>query len=118
MPQSFDGKLDYRSWDEAPDDWSYLGPFASNAERLTQQALSVAFMDSAEIQEYVRPNLPQVDLFPQKFGQMEYQDRQPTVVDIIGKSRLLPTPAASWYSGTAAGMLGGSRYSTNSLGSL
>lgn len=118
MPQSFDGKLNYRAWDEEPPRWSYLGPFASNMERLTQQALSVQFMGSDEIQTAVRPPLPQVELLPERFGLPEVQDRVPTVLDIIGQSRLIPTHAATWYSGTPAGMLGSSRFSSNGLGML
>jgi hypothetical protein len=116
MPFSADGQLNYRRWDEEPPAWSYAGPFAGHQEELTQQALSVAFMSAEEIQQNVRPPLPQVQVFRPRFGYPEYQDRQAEVTDIVGASRSLAHPASTWYSGGPAGMLGGSRYGANNLG--
>ena len=50
-----------------------LGPFASNQERLLTQSLATWNMTAAEIQEYVRPPLPQVKLFPSRYGFTEYE---------------------------------------------
>lgn len=46
----------------------YLGPFASNQERLLSQALAAATMPGSDLQQIVRPNLPQVQLFPPRYG--------------------------------------------------
>jgi hypothetical protein len=51
----------------------YIGPFASNQERLLSQSLATWNMTAAEIQEYVRPPLPQVKLFPSRYGFTEYE---------------------------------------------
>ena len=48
--------------------WSYLGPWASNEERLTQQALAAAMIPGAQLRDMVRPPLPQIRLFPDRFG--------------------------------------------------
>lgn len=115
MPQSFDGKLNYRRWDEEPDNWSYAGPFADHMERLTHQALSVTTMTRDEISTYVRPPLAQVVPFRPRVGYPEVQDRQALVTDIVNTPRRMDANA-TWYSGGPAGMLGGSRFATNSLG--
>lgn len=46
----------------------YIGPFQSNQERLLSQSLAVNTMRGPEIQELVRPNLPQIELFPDRYG--------------------------------------------------
>lgn len=73
MTQAFDGQYDRtKPWVAdtriAYPPQAYIGPFASNMERQVTQAMAVATMTSEEIQEYVRPNLPQVQLFPDKYG--------------------------------------------------
>lgn len=72
MPNTPNGVYGNRPW-QAPIEAAYppqqyIGPFASNQERLVTQAMAVGSMTSEEIQEYVRPNLPQIDLFPDRFG--------------------------------------------------
>jgi hypothetical protein len=47
---------------------AYIGPFPSNQDRMMTQAMGVISMTPSDIQEYVRPNLPQVNMFPEKFG--------------------------------------------------
>jgi hypothetical protein len=111
-----DGRLNYRRWDEEPPVWSYSGPFAQHEEELVQQALSVAFMTAQEIQENVQPPLPQVQVFRPRFGYPKYNERQAEVQDIVGVSRRLMHPAATWYSGGPAGYTGGARYMSNSIG--
>jgi hypothetical protein len=89
--------------------WSYLGPWASNEERLTQQALVVATISGAKLQEMVRPNLPQIRLFPDRFG---YGTRtQPEIEDVVSIDRVYTEPRVSWYSGGPAGYSGASRNS-------
>ena len=123
MPaQPFDGRYDYtKPWvtNRPSDDtytsaeprYSYLGPWASNMERLTQQALSVMTIPGEELQELVRPPLPQIRLFPDRFGWGERT--QPTIDDVVSVDRVYTDPRISWYSGSPAGYSGSSR---NDLG--
>lgn len=116
MPQSVDGVYDYtKPWrggepsDVVQPRWSYAGPWASNEERLTQQAIAVATIPGGQLQEMVRPNLPQIRLFPDRVG---YGERtQPTIEDIVSAERNYIEPRVSWYSGGVAGMAGTSRNS-------
>lgn len=66
----------------------YIGPFASNQERLLSQSLAAWNMTGAEIQEYVRPPLPQVKLFPSRYGFTEYEI---TIEDIVQMPRRTAT---------------------------
>jgi hypothetical protein len=73
MTQAFDGVYDRtKPWvadtRTAYPPQAYIGPFASNMERVVSQSIAAATMTAQEIQEYVRPPLPQVELFPQKYG--------------------------------------------------
>jgi hypothetical protein len=115
MPQSFDGRLNYRRWDEEPEVWSYAGPFASFMEQQVQQALSVAHMTADEVTTYVRAPLPQVAVFRPRTGYPPVQERQARVQDIVNAPRRMDA-RATWYSGGPAGMLGGSRFMSNNLG--
>lgn len=58
----------------------YLGPFQSNQERLLSQSLASLTMSGPEIQEYVRPPLPQIKLFPERYG---FSEEEIGVEDII-----------------------------------
>lgn len=93
--------------------YSYNGPWASNEERLTSQALAVMTIPGAELQEIVRPNLPQLRLNPDRFG---YGERtQPTLEDVVSVSRAYSEPRVSWYSGSPAGYSGSSRNSLSEI---
>jgi hypothetical protein len=116
MPVSFDGKLNYRAWDEEPDVWSYAGPFADHQEQLVQQALSVQYMTREEIQNHVEVPLVQVETFRPRTGYPKVQERQAQVGDIVGVSRSLIHPASTWYSGGPAGYTGSPRYMSNTIG--
>ena len=59
---------------------AYIGPFASNQEQNLSQAMAALSMTSEQIQALVRPNLPQVELFPEKYG---YSTREYGIDDII-----------------------------------
>lgn len=59
---------------------AYIGPFASNQEQNLSQAMASLQMSSEEIQALVRPNLPQIQLFPEKYG---YSTREYGLDDII-----------------------------------
>ena len=66
-----DGVYSRKPWQAPPEaaypPQQYVGPFASNQERLLSQSMAVNMMTGAEIQELVRPPLPQVKLFPDRF---------------------------------------------------
>lgn len=123
MPQKFDGRYDQtKPWagpggsgnprvapTSAEQGSSYNGPWASNEERLTQQALMVASIPGAQLQELIRPNLPQLRLFPDRIG---YGERtQPGIDDVVSVDRVYTEPRISWYSGGPAGYSGSSRNS-------
>lgn len=88
MPNTPNGKYGFRAWDKpvgvppqaAMPPQEYIGPFASNNERMLSQALKVGNLTSAEIQEYVRPPMPQIQLFPNKFG---YETSEYGIKDIV-----------------------------------
>ena len=118
MTQKYDGVYDYtKPWrapvqpDQVAKRWQYNGPWASNMERLTQQALMVGTIPGADISEMVRPPLPQIRLFPDRYG---YNRDVPGIDDIVSVDRTYVGPRISWYSGSPAGYTGASR---NTLGS-
>jgi hypothetical protein len=85
MPgRSADGVYSRKPWQAPPEaaypPQAYIGPFASNQERLLSQSLAANTMSGAELQEYVRPPLPQVKLFPERYG---YTQTEITIEDII-----------------------------------
>lgn len=115
----FDGQYDYtKPWQaqriSTPSGnprWTYNGPWSSNEERLTQQALNTALMPGAALQELVRPNIPQIRLFPARFG---YGERtQPEIDDVVSVDRNYVEPRVSWYSGGVGSYSGSPR---NDLG--
>jgi hypothetical protein len=67
----------------------------------------VATLPGAEIQAMVRPNIPQIRLFPDRFGWGERT--QPTIDDVVTIDRVYTEPRVSWYSGGPAGYSGSSR---------
>jgi hypothetical protein len=62
----------------------YIGPFQSNQERLLSQSLAALSMTAEEIQEFVRPPLPQIQLFPARYG---FTEDEISVEDIIDMPR-------------------------------
>ena len=89
--------------------WTYAGPWSSNEERLTQQALAVAMIPGAQLAALVRPPLPQIRLFPDRFG---YGYRtQPEIEDVVSVDRVYQEPRVSWYSGGVGSYSGSSRNS-------
>lgn len=109
-----DGRYDHKPWSPgvspspiAPR-WQYLGPFASNEERMTQRALQAAVLPGAELAEMVRPPLPQVDPFRARSG---YSQRVPDIFDIMDIGRTYSEPRISWFSGGPGGYSGTSRNS-------
>jgi hypothetical protein len=67
-----------------PPSWAYIGPFTDNEQRKIAQATEVAMLSNAEIQEIVRPPLPQVVLFRPRFG---YPTGQPGIMDVVEVDR-------------------------------
>ncbi len=120
MPQSVDGVYDYtKPWrggepsDVVQSRWTYAGPWATNEERLTQQALVVATIPGAQLQHMVRPPLPQIRVFPARFG---YGVRyQPSIDDVVSVDRVYTEPRVSWYSGGVGGYSGSSRNSLQDI---
>jgi hypothetical protein len=120
VPNNVDGRYDYtKPWvtaspseeDYAQPKWTYNGPWASNMERLTTQALMANMMPGSQLQAMVRPPLPQIRVFPDRFG---YGERtQPSIEDVVSLDRVYVEPRISWYSGSPAGYSGSDR---NSLG--
>ena len=120
MTQKVDGVYDHTKPWRAPIEpnqvaqrWQNNGPWSSNMERLTSQALMVMNIPGAELQKMVRPPLPQIRLFPDRFG---YGERpQPGIEDIVSVDRIYSEPRVSWYSGSPAGYGGSAR---NDLGGV
>lgn len=87
-----DGVYNRRPWtapaEAAMPPQEYIGPFQSNQERLLSQSLAAWNMTGAEIQEYVRPPLPQIQLFPARFG---YTDTEIGIEDLINLPRRVAT---------------------------
>lgn len=93
MPNTPNGKYGFRAWDKpvgvpkeaAYPPQAYIGPFASNSERLLSQALEIGNMTGAEIHDYVRPQLPQIYLFPKKFGYETHEYGIKDIVELTGR---------------------------------
>ena len=66
---------------------AYIGPFASNQERLLSQSLAANMMTGAELQEYVRPPLPQVKLFPERYGYTQTEISIEDIIDLPGRAQ-------------------------------
>lgn len=84
MPNIVNGVYDTKPWVAPPQaaypPQAYIGPFPGNQDRMTTQAMAVMNMTSDMIQEYVRPNLPQVELFPDRYG---FHTSELGIADII-----------------------------------
>jgi hypothetical protein len=111
-----DGVYNRRPWvaptEAAYPPQEYIGPFQSNQERLTSQAMAALTMPAADIQEYVRPPLPQIQLFPARYG---YTENEIGIEDLINLPRQVATTqrVESDYSNTPNTT---ESTSTNSLG--
>jgi hypothetical protein len=75
-----DGVYSRKPWGDQPPPADYIGPFGSNRERLIMQAAASITMPAEELQLYVRPNLPQIEMFPDKYG---YTKEEYAIEDII-----------------------------------
>jgi len=92
MTKFADGVYGRRPWVAPPEaanpPQDYVGPFQSNQERLLSQSMAAWTMGREDIQEYVRPPLPQVKLFPSRFG---YTEHEITIEDIAQMPRKTAT---------------------------
>lgn len=102
-----DGRYDHtHPWDNLPS-WSYGRPWATKEEQLTTQAIQMALASAPEVQDTVRPPLPQVNLFPPRFG---YRTRQLGLEDVINVDELYNAPAPENFGGGVAGYGGSDRF--------
>lgn len=90
MPQMQNGVYANMPWVAPPEGayppQAYMGPFASNQERMISQALAVAGIPGAQLQEVVRPPLPQIQLFPPRFGYEEYELGVEDVIQVTSRT--------------------------------
>jgi len=86
-----DGVYSRKPWQAPPEaaypPQAYIGPFASNQERLLSQSLAANMMTGAELQEYVRPPLPQVKLFPERYGYTQTEISIEDIIDLPGRAQ-------------------------------
>jgi hypothetical protein len=84
-----DGVYSRKPWQAPPEaaypPQQYIGPFASNQERLLSQALASQTLERPEVQEYVRPPLPQIQLFPARYGYVNTEYEINDIIDAPGK---------------------------------
>lgn len=84
--------------------YDYMGPFANAQEAFMARALKAATMPAALLQDIVRPPLPQVQLFPPRYG---YRTRALGIEDVMDvNAEFYPTRVdftrdQGSYSGTA-----------------
>ena len=86
-----DGVYSRKPWQAPPEaaypPQAYIGPFASNQERLLSQSLAANTMSGAELQEYVRPPLPQIKLFPERYGYTQTEITIEDIIDLPGRAQ-------------------------------
>lgn len=59
-------------------------PFYRNAERLVDEALRVAVVPASQL-ERIRPPLPDIQLFPPRWGYLDYVERQPSIDTVLNQ---------------------------------
>lgn len=90
--------------------YDYMGPFANVQDALIGQALNSVVMPREALQEVVRPRLPQVMLFRERFG---YRTRALNLTDVINAddefqpTRVDFTGGQAGYQGTLRNAQGG-----------
>jgi hypothetical protein len=89
MPNLQNGIYDRKPWVAPPEaaypPQAYIGPFPSNQERLLSQSMATNTMNHDEIQEYVRPNMPQIELFPARYGYITTEFGIADIIDMSGR---------------------------------
>jgi len=80
-----DGVYSRKPWDDNPPQ-DYIGPFGSNRERLIKQAMAAHTMTSEEIQLWVRPSLPQIEMFPDRYGYTQKEYGIEDIIELTGRA--------------------------------
>lgn len=101
-----DGRYDHTKPDERLPSWSSSRPWGSKEEEFTTQAIQAAIASGPELQDMIRPPLPQVNLFPPRFG---YRTAELGVNEVVDVNEIYRTPPASNFSGSPAGYTGTGR---------
>jgi hypothetical protein len=84
--------------------YDYMGPFANAQEAMMVRALRSVTMPGALLSDIVRPPMPQIQLFPPRFG---YRTRQLDITDIMDVNAEMPPTRVDFtrdpgqYQGTA-----------------
>lgn len=84
--------------------YDYMGPFKDTQDMLLTRAVRSVTLPSQMIQDLVRPNLPQVQLFPPRYG---YRTRELSIYDVMDvdlefqPTRTDYSQSPSSYQGTA-----------------
>lgn len=84
--------------------YDYMGPFEDAQDQLISRAIMSVTLPAAMIQDIVRPNLPQVQLFRPKYG---YRTEEISIVDIVDVNLEYPPTRTDYsqsptsYQGTA-----------------
>ena len=102
-----DGVYNRRPWNPPPR-WTYNGPGATHEEQITQESISANTQPGEQLAATVRPPLPQIRLFPDRFG---YDTTPLTVEDVVSLDRRYRNVQVSWYSGGPASFSGAPRNS-------
>ncbi len=69
--------------------YDYMGPFGSAQEALLTRAIRSVTLPAMMVQDIVRPPLPQIQLFPPRFG---YRTRELGIEDVMNvDSEFQPT---------------------------
>lgn len=114
--QSADGVYDHskprKIVDNGPEiRYDYMGPFENTQEALLTRAIRSVTMPAAMIQDLVRPPLPQIQLFPPRFG---YRTRELGLMDIVNVDEEFQ-PTRTDFSGSPTSMQGTLRNSSESV---
>lgn len=105
-----DGRYDHMKPDDRLPSWSYSRPWATKEEQLTTQAIQVALASAPEVQDMIRPPLPQVDPFPPRFG---YRSHQLGIEEVVNVGSIYGATPPSNFGGSVAGYQGTARNAWN-----
>lgn len=101
-----DGRYDHMKPDDRLPMWSSARPWGSKEEAYLTQAVQIALASAPEVQDTVRPPLPQVNPFPPRFG---YRSAQLGINEVVEVNEIFNAPSPSNFGGSVAGYQGSSR---------